>query len=336
MSAARPTDTDPARDGAEVTRALGRRSVLMGIAALQELAAAFDEELGAAFDDAVDLVLGTKGRVIVAGVGKSGHIGRKIAATLASTGTPAFFVHPTEASHGDLGMVTPEDCIVAISWSGETSELGDLIIFSRRFKVPLIALTWNAGSTLGLAADVVLGLPKVRESCPHDLAPTSSSLIQLALGDALAIALLERRGFTASLFKILHPGGMLAARLKTVQQVMHAGDEIPLVRRGTVMSRVLITIAERRFGCAGVTEEDGTLVGIVTDGDLRRHMGDGLLARRVEEIMTPDPVTVEPGRLASAALELMDRKRITAIFVVERRKPVGILHMHDLTSAGVV
>nr|WP_238180684.1 KpsF/GutQ family sugar-phosphate isomerase [Methylobacterium trifolii] len=291
---------------------------------------------GDAFERAVHQILDTRGRVIVCGIGKSGHVGRKLAATLASTGTHAFFVHPTEASHGDLGMIAPDDAIIALSWSGETAELGDLVSFSRRFSIPLIAITSNPGSTLGRAADILLALPKVRESCPHELAPTTSTLIQLALGDALAVALVEQRGFTPARFKTLHPGGTLAARLKTVRQLMHTGDEIPLVRDGLVMSRVLIEISARRYGCVGVVDGDGRMAGIVTDGDLRRHMGPAILDTPVRSVMTADPVVVEPDLLASAALELMNRKRITAIFVVVEGRPVGILHVHDLLRAGIV
>lgn len=314
----------------------GLRTLQVGILALQELSGALSDGLAAKFGAAADIILRTTGRLVVSGIGKSGHIGRKMAATFASTGTPAFFVHATEASHGDLGMITSDDALLAISWSGETAELGDLIRYSRRFKVPLIAMTWNANSTLGRAADVVLALPKVREACPHDLAPTSSSLIQLALGDALAIALLERRGFTESSFKIFHPGGKLAARLMSVEQLMHSGEEMPLVRRGTLMSEVLLAIAGRRFGCVGVVDEHGILVGIVTDGDLRRHMGEEILAMRVERVMTENPISAAPGLLASSALEMMNQRRITALFVVADRKPIGVLHVHDLLRAGVV
>jgi arabinose-5-phosphate isomerase len=313
----------------------GLRTLQLEIAGLHALADALVGELGASFDAAVALIRRTKGRLIVSGIGKSGHIGRKIAATLASTGTPAYFVHATEASHGDLGMITSDDVILALSWSGETAELGGLTEYSRRFSVGLIAVTSRPNSTLGQAADIVLALPKVKEACPHDLAPTTSSLMQLAIGDALAMALLDSRGFTASDFEVFHPGGTLAARLKSVEQIMHGGDEMPLVRLGTVMSDVLLVIAGKRFGCVGVLDGNDKLVGIVTDGDLRRHMGDVLLGKPVEAVMTPDPITVGPKFLASAALEMMNRMRITALFVVENRSPAGILHLHDLLRAGV-
>lgn len=317
-------------------RASGFRALQTATMAMQALVETFDEALGEQFDVATRIILQTTGRLVVSGVGKSGHVGRKIAATMASTGTPALFVHPTEASHGDLGMITPQDAILALSWSGETAELGDLIRYSRRFRVPLVALTGNEASTLAKAADVVLALPKVRESCPHDLAPTSSTLIQLAMGDALAVTLLELRGFTASSFKIFHPGGKLAARLMSVQQLMHTGDEVPLVQSGTRMSDVLLAIAGRRFGCAGIVDGQGHLVGVVTDGDLRRHMGDNLLELYVDEVMTRNPITATPDLLASSALELMNSRRITALFVVLEAKPVGVVHIHDLLRAGVL
>lgn len=320
---------------AHSTRDLGIRSLQMGITALQEASVAFQGSLGGAFEEAVQTILRSKGRVIVSGIGKSGHIGRKLAATLASTGTHAFFVHPTEASHGDLGMIARDDVIIALSWSGETAELSDLVGFTRRFSIPLIAITRNGASTLGKAADVLLELPRVRESCPHDLAPTSSSLVQLALGDALAVALLERRGFTSARFRTLHPGGTLAARLKTVQQLMHGPDGMPLVRDAALMSEVLLEIAARRYGCVGVIDPAGRLVGIVTDGDLRRHMGPAILDTPVSAIMTRDPVTIAPHKLANAALELMNRKRITAVFAVSDGRPVGIVHVHDLLRAGI-
>lgn len=327
-------DNDPGIDAA--IRGTGIASLRVGMQAMQELTEALEGDLGAPFEKAVGTILRTRGRLIVSGIGKSGHIGRKLAATLASTGTLAFFVHPSEASHGDLGMIGRDDTVLALSWSGETSELGDLIAFTRRFSMPLIAMTWNPASTLGRAADILLALPRVRESCPHDLAPTSSSLIQLAMGDALAVALLARRGFTSSHFRTYHPGGNLAARLKTVRQLMHVGDEIPLVEQGTLMADVLLAIAGRRFGCVGVVGASGLLVGIVTDGDLRRHIGSSLLTMRVEAVMTGDPLVVEPSLLASAALETMNRRRVTALFVVEDGRPVGILHVHDLLRAGIV
>jgi arabinose-5-phosphate isomerase len=299
------------------------------------LAAAIHDGLGRAFIAAVDLIRGARGRVIVTGMGKSGHIGRKIAATLASTGTPAFFVHPGEASHGDLGMIATDDVIMALSWSGETVELKDLIDYSRRFRIGLIAVTAAADSTLGLAADVVLALPPAREACPHNLAPTTSTLMQQALGDALAIALLESRGFTALDFRVFHPGGQLGAMLKFVSNVMHTGAAIPLVDVGTRMSDAVVEMSAKGFGCVGITGRDGNLVGIVTDGDLRRHMRPDLLDALVETVMTKSPKTVRPDQLASEALEILNSSKITALIVAEAGKPVGIVHFHDLLRAGI-
>jgi arabinose-5-phosphate isomerase len=299
------------------------------------LATAIHDGLGRAFIAAVDLIRGARGRVIVTGMGKSGHIGRKIAATLASTGTPAFFVHPGEASHGDLGMVATDDVIMALSWSGETAELKDLIDYSRRFRIGLIALTAAAESTLGRAADVVLALPTAREACPHNLAPTTSTLMQQALGDALAIALLESRGFTALDFHVFHPGGRLGAMLKFVGNVMHAGNAIPLVAVGTRMADAVVEMSAKGFGCVGITDRNGDLVGIITDGDLRRHMRPDLLDARVETVMTKRPKTVRPDQLASEALEILNSSKITALMVAEVGKPVGIVHFHDLLRAGI-
>jgi arabinose-5-phosphate isomerase len=302
-----------------------------GIAALS---AALQNGLGPAFVAAVDAISGARGRVVVSGMGKSGHIGNKIAATLSSTGTPAFFVHPAEASHGDLGMITADDVIMALSWSGETVELKNLIDYSRRHRISLIAVTADARSTLAKAADIVLTLPPAREACPHNLAPTTSSLMQLALGDALAIALLEGRGFTALDFGALHPGGRLGAALKTVRELMHTDAEIPLASLGTPMSDALVEMSAKGFGCVGIL--DGrTLVGIVTDGDLRRHMRADLLDRAVEDVMTKKPKTVRPQQLASEALEILNSSKITALFVVEGTAPIGIIHLHDLLRAGV-
>src|SRR5712672_1547663 len=261
------------------------------------LSAAIHDGLGRAFIAAVDLISAARGRLIVTGMGKSGHVGRKIAATFASTGTPAFFVHPSEASHGDLGMITPDDVIMALSWSGETAELKDLIDYSRRFRIGLIAVTAVSDSTLGRAADVVLAVPQAREACPHNLAPTTSTLMQAALGDALAIALLESRGFTAVDFSRLHPGGRLGAMLKFVRDIMHIDAAIPLATVGTRMSEAVVVMSAKGFGCVGITDHDGKLIGIVTDGDLRRHMRPDLLEARVETVMTQKPKTVRPDQL---------------------------------------
>lgn len=303
-----------------------------GLAALR---AALADELGSAFSRAVTTLATAKGRVIVTGIGKSGHVAQKIAATFASTGTPAFFIHPSEASHGDLGMIRREDAIVALSWSGESVELGNIVTYSRRFKVPLIAITSRADSALGAQADVVLVLPRAKEACPHGLAPTTSTTMQLALGDCLAIALLEHKGFTAHDFKVFHPGGSLGASLKFVADLMHKGDTLPLVGEDTPMSAALVTMTQKAFGCLGVVDGKGRLVGVITDGDLRRHMGEDLLTARTADIMTKKPKATAPDMLASAALEMLNASRITALFVVDKGKPVGIVHIHDLLRAGV-
>ena len=290
--------------------------------------------LGGPFAAAVDLIRAAPGRVIVSGMGKSGHVGTKIASTLASTGTPASFVHPAEASHGDMGMIGKGDVILALSWSGETAELKNLIDYSRRHAIGLVAMTSSADSTLAKAADVALILPQAREACPHNLAPTTSSLMQLALGDALAIALLESRGFTAFDFGMLHPGGKLGALLKTVGEFMHSGDAVPLAALGTKMSDALVHMTAKGFGCVGITDAQGKLAGIITDGDLRRHMSHGLLDATVEAVMTKSPKAVRPDQLISETLDILNTTKVTALFVVEGGKPVGIIHVHDLLRAG--
>ncbi|MFY9834983.1 MAG: KpsF/GutQ family sugar-phosphate isomerase [Xanthobacteraceae bacterium] len=302
---------------------------------LAALAAAMADGLGAPFASAVETIRAARGRVIVTGMGKSGHVARKIAATLASTGTPAFFVHAADASHGDLGMITSDDVMLALSWSGETEELKDLINYSRRFRIALIAVTVNLDSTLGKAADIVLVLPATREACPHNLAPTTSSLMQLALGDALAIALLESRGFTARDFGVFHPRGKLGAVLKFVRDVMHPGNAVPLIGRGAPMSEAIVEMSAKGFGCVAVTEPSGKLAGVITDGDLRRHMGADMLQASVDAVMTALPKTVRPDQLASEALQLLNSSKITALIVVEADRPVGIVHFHDLLRAGV-
>jgi arabinose-5-phosphate isomerase len=303
---------------------------------LAALAAALRDGLGASFIAAIEIIRAVPGRVIVTGMGKSGHIARKIAATLASTGTPAFFIHAGDAGHGDLGMIAPDnDVIMALSWSGETAELKSLIEYSRRHRVKLIALTAATDSTLGKAADVTLTLPEAREACPHNLAPTTSSLMQLALGDALAIALLESRGFTAAQFGTLHPAGRLGAMLKFTRDIMHAGPAMPLKPLGTGMADAVVEMSSKGFGCVGIIDPRGMLVGIVTDGDLRRHMRPNLLDAKVDDVMTQNPKVVRGDQLATEALEILNSTKITALFVAEGRKPVGILHMHDLLRAGV-
>jgi arabinose-5-phosphate isomerase len=301
---------------------------------LAALLAALDGELSVTLGEAVRLIGEAKGRVIVTGMGKSGHIGVKISSTLASTGTPAFFVHPAEASHGDLGMIRAEDVILALSWSGETAELKNVVYYSRRFRVPLIAVTSGAGSTLAEAADIAMILPRVEEACPLNLAPTTTALVQLALGDALAIALLESRGFSAADFHAFHPGGSLGANLTHVRDIMHKGDKVPLAPLGTPMSEAIVLMTRKGFGCLGITDAKDHLVGIVTDGDLRRNLDKGLLERNVDEVMTPGPRSIAPDELVASAIEMLNAASITAVIVVEEKRPVGIVHMHDLLRIG--
>jgi arabinose-5-phosphate isomerase len=268
-------------------------------------------------------------------VGKSGHVARKIAATLASTGTPALFVHAAEASHGDLGMITADDALLALSKSGEARELADVVAYAKRFGIPLLAMTANRQSALGRAADVLLLLPDIAEAADAVDAPTTSTTLQIALGDALAVVLLEGRGFTHSDFKTFHPGGKLGAALRTVGELMHKGPELPITPETAGMAETLLVMTEKRFGCAGVVDAAGRLQGVITDGDLRRHMG-GLMEHRAGEVMTRDPRTVAPSMLAGEALKLMNDNRITVLFVVEDARPLGILHVHDLLRSGVV
>jgi arabinose-5-phosphate isomerase len=298
---------------------------------------ALAEALDGRFEQAVEQLVATRGRIVVTGMGKSGHVGRKIAATLASTGTPALYVHPAEASHGDLGMITGDDAVLALSNSGETPELADIVAYTRRFSIPLLAVVGRPHSTLVDAADLALVLPPRREACPMGLAPTTSSTAMLALGDALAVALLERRGFGAREFSLLHPGGKLGKKLVRVEDLMHRGDALPLVGLETPMSEVLLEMTAKRLGCVGVLSGLGALSGIITDGDLRRHMEDGLLGRRAAEIMTPGPKTIRPQALAAEALAIMNQaeRPFTVIFVVEGKRPVGALHLHDCLRAGV-
>ena len=310
----------------------GRRVVLREAQALHLLA----ETLEDSFAEAVEMILGAHGRVIVSGMGKSGHIARKIAATLASTGTPSHFVHPAEASHGDLGMMAQGDVALVLSNSGETPELADLIAYTRRFGIPLIGVAGNAGSTLLRQCDVALVLPPADEACDKGIVPTTSTAMSLALGDALAIALMEHRQFTPEHFREFHPGGKLGARLSKVRDLMH--DDLPLVAQDTPMSETLLMMSQKGFGVVGVHDGNGDLVGVVTDGDLRRHMS-GLLDMTAEAVMTADPRTIGPDALAEEAVALMNDKRITCLFVVDpatSRNAVGILHIHDCLRAGIV
>ena len=336
MSARPETYADQPASTLSALRTLGLERA--GIAALEAALAASSGGLAAQFDAAVALITRATGRVIVTGMGKSGHVGRKIAATLASTGTPAYFVHPGEASHGDLGMIQSGDAILALSWSGETAELADIITYSRRFAIPLVSITSNADSSLGREADVCLCLPKSEEACPNGLAPTTSTTMQLAMGDALAVALLESRGFTAQDFRRFHPGGKLGARLSFVRDVMHKGEEIPLVPVGSSMETAVFEMTGKRFGCVGVTDTTGKLAGIITDGDLRRHMktNKDLLAERVETVMTATPMTIAPESMAAEALALLNETKRSVVLVVDgARRPVGIVHLHDLYHIGV-
>ena len=314
--------------------ATGRRVIGIEADGLVRLA----DSLGPSFAAAAGRMLVARGRVIVSGMGKSGHVARKIAATLASTGTPAHFVHPAEASHGDLGMITPEDVVLLLSNSGETPELADLIAYARRFAIPLIGVAGRPDSTLLRQSDIAIVLPAAPEACPVGLAPTTSTTMTLALGDALAVVLMEHRRFTPEDFRSFHPGGRLGARLATVGDLMHGGDEMPLAAAGARMPDALIEMTRKGFGVVGVTDTDGRLAGIVTDGDLRRNM-DGLLDRSVSEVMTRAPRTISTRALASEALGVMNGTKITTLFATDPsdpERPAGILHIHDCLRAGVV
>ncbi|MDF1747453.1 MAG: KpsF/GutQ family sugar-phosphate isomerase [Alphaproteobacteria bacterium] len=337
---ARTSDQQPADDGGALDLATGRAVLRAEAAALNDMA----EKLDGAFVAALDILMGITavgdraGRIIVSGMGKSGHIGRKIAATFASTGTPAQFVHPAEASHGDLGMITERDAVIAISNSGETQELTDLIGHVKRFQIPMISITGRAGSTLSEAANVALVLPQHPEAGEIGLAPTTSTTMTLAMGDALAVALMARKGFTANDFRVLHPGGKLGRQLLKVADLMHRGENIPLVAHKARMDEVVLTITSKHFGCTGVLDDDGALIGIVTDGDLRRHMSDKLTEQPVTNVMTAGPITIPSTMIAAEALNIMNtgKRKITAMFVVDdAQKPVGIVHIHDFLRAGV-
>jgi len=294
-----------------------------------------DASLGADFEAVVEKIATADGRLIVSGMGKSGHVAAKITATMASTGTPAHYVHPGEASHGDLGMIAKQDIVLALSWSGETAEWANILAYVKRFNIPLIAMTANPDSTLGQAADICLALPKAKEACPNGLAPTTSTTIQLALGDALAIALLERRGFTASDFKDFHPGGNLGASLTTISDIMHIGAALPLVEEQVKMAEALVIMTAKGFGCLGVTKADGQICGIITDGDLRRHLGKDMLDKPASAIMTSNPKTIHSGTIAAEALNLMNENKIQSLFICENNIPQGFIHLHDLLRLGV-
>lgn len=313
--------------------ASARHTIEKEIEALKIMENEFDENL----TKALDLMQNTKGRVIITGMGKSGHIGRKIAATLASTGTPSFFVHPGEASHGDLGMLTVDDTVLAISNGGESKELSDILVYCKRFGIPLIAMTKNPDSSLGKAGDILLKLPDDGEACPLGLAPTSSTTATLVLGDVLAVALMERKGFSKTDYKQRHPGGKLGAILQKVSDLMHTGDELPLVKETTSMQDALLIMSSKMLGCVGITNDDGRLIGIITDGDLRRCLSSDLLQRTAGDIMTRNPRTISPDVLAAEALKVMNTtgKGITQLFVIQDNKPIGIIHIHDCLRAGV-
>jgi len=316
--------------------AAARRVLTAASGALTALAETLDGD----FTRAIGLMLAAKGRIIVSGMGKSGHVARKIAATLSSTGTPAYFVHPAEASHGDMGAITRQDVLLLLSWGGETAELSDLITYAKRHRIPIIAIGANPDSTLIKAADVTLLLPRAPEACPMGLAPTTSTTMMLALGDALAVALMERKGFSADQYRDLHPGGSLGRALIRVSDLMHGQSELPLASQDASMREVLLVMAERRFGCVGLVDGAGGLSGIITDGDLSRHIdGDGFLSRKASGVMTHNPKIATPGQLAAEALTFMNEHKITRLFVLDEadaaRKPVGILHIHDCLRAGI-
>lgn len=296
------------------------------------------KQLGTEFSKAVDCIYRLSGRLIFTGIGKSGHVANKIASTLSGTGTPAFFVHPAEASHGDLGMIIKGDAILALSNSGETAELSDIIAYTRRHHIPLIGMTTGHNSTLAKNSDIVLLIPQVEEACPLGLAPTTSTTMMIALGDALATAVLKRRGFSVSDFRSLHPGGRLGQRLMKVEQLMHTGDNIPLVSLGTGMKNALLIMTSRGFGCVGVVDTQSELVGIITDGDLRRHLENDLLNALVDHVMTPNPRLIVKNAIAQEALARMNQYEITSFFVRDcetSSKPIGILHVHDCLRAGL-
>jgi len=315
--------------------AVARRVIDAAGEAVRQLA----DSLGPEFSKAVDILNSAKGRVIVSGIGKSGHIARKIAATMASTGTPAHFVHPSEASHGDLGEITLGDVLLILSWRGETSELSDLIVYAKRFRIPLVGMAWNPDSTLLKAADVALVLPHVREACPHGLAPTTSTTLMVVLGDALAMALMERRDFSLDAYRNLHPGGSLGRALIRVRDLMHGEAELPLAPLAMPLRDAIAVMEKRKFGCIGVIDGNGALAGIITDGDLRRRFDENLRDAKAADVMTKNPKTVRSDQLAAEALALMNDKTITQLFVLDPAAkslaPVGILHIHDCLKAGL-
>jgi arabinose-5-phosphate isomerase len=316
--------------------ASARRTILVEAEGVQALHAALDGALGDRLVEAVASIDGCGGRVIVTGMGKSGHVARKIASTLASTGTPAYFVHPAEASHGDLGMIHGSDVVLALSWSGEAPELADIVAYTRRFGVTLVAITSRAGSALGSAADVPLVLPAMPEACPNGLAPTTSTTMQMAMGDVLAVALLSLRGFSASDFRQFHPGGKLGAQLRRARDLMHAGGGLPVVPADAMLSQAIVEMTGKRLGVTAVVDAEGRLAGVITDGDVRSAMEGGFVDRPVASMMTRNPRCIEPEMLVQEALAMMQKARITSLFVVEDTQLLGVLHIHDLLREGVV
>ncbi len=314
---------------ADIERA--RQVLQMEAEGLSQLAQTLDKSFVAAINilDKID------GRIVLTGMGKSGHIARKISSTLASTGMPSFFVHPGEASHGDLGMIDHSDAVIAISNSGETPELADLVAYTRRFAIPLIAITSRAGSSVSEQADVTLVLPPAEEACPNGLAPTTSTTMTLALGDTIAMVLMDRNGFTADDFKMRHPGGQLGKRLLKVSDIMHSDEALPVAPGDMPMTDIIVNMSAKSFGCIAIVESDATLLGIITDGDLRRHMSNNILELTAEQVMTKDPKTIRPSALASESVQIMNDVKITNLFVVEDQKVVGIIHIHDCLRAGV-
>lgn len=311
---------------------IARHVIDTEIKGLQSLKKIFEES----FSEIIDAILKCTGRVVVTGMGKSGHISGKIAATLSSTGTPALFIHPAEASHGDLGMITEKDIVLALSNSGETKELSDIVAFTRRFKIPLISVTQNKNSTLTQSSDFRIVLSKEEEACPNGLAPTTSSTMMLAFGDALAVTLLKKKGFSKSDFKLFHPGGKLGAKLMPVKDLMHTGDHVPIVQTGTLMSDALLEMTNKRFGCVGIVDPQNKLLGIITDGDLRRSMSSDLLNKKVDDILSKNPKTIDKDSLVETAVSLMSGT-ITTLFIVDKsHKVMGILSIHDCLRIGAV
>jgi len=312
--------------------ASAKRTIDIEIQALRQM----ESELGDSLTKALDVMQSANGRIILTGMGKSGHIAKKIAASLASTGTPSFFVHPAEASHGDLGMITSEDVIIAISNSGESKELVDILNYSKRFGIKLIAITKNPESSLGKAGDIVLKLPSSKEACPLGLAPTSSTTATLVLGDILTVAMIERKGFSKEQFNQRHPGGKLGSVLQKVSDLMHKGSEMPILSLNACMHDVLLEMTSKRLGCVGFVDSNGLLVGMLTDGDLRRCLSSDILDKKASDVMTVNPKVISPDSMASEAVKLMHEKKITNIFAVENGKPVGVIHIHDCLNSGIV